>query len=259
MPFPLFAPTVFIGEPYPRENRVPLAEVDHGPFDALLAKFVDSNGRVAYADWKASDADVRALHEYLTAVGRADIDGPAPHESTLAFWINVYNALTLAGILRVYPTTSIRNHTGRVFGFNIWKNLRLHIGDRTFSLSEIEHGVLRLLSDPRVHFALVCASNSCPVLRPRAFTGDTVQHELEASAREFFARPDAVRIDSEKQVVSLSKLFKWYGPDFTSTSADLLTAIRKFLPDAARDQIDSMQTQVEFLPYDWKLNDQQGE
>src|SRR5262245_22876966 len=167
MPLPLFAPTVLLGEPCPPAARVPVAAVDHGPFDSLLAKYVDDKGRVDYARWKASGDDVRALHAYLTAAGRADIDAPAPAEAALAYWINVYNALTLAGILHVYPTTSIRNHTGRVFGFNVWKCLRLHVGGRTLSLLEIEHGVLRALNDPRVHFALVCASNSCPILRPR--------------------------------------------------------------------------------------------
>lgn len=260
MPLLLFAPTVLVGEPCPRESRVPVAAVDHSAFDALLARYVDDLGRVAYTAWKANESDVCALHSYLAALGRADSDAPAAHEAAVAFWINAYNALTLAGVLHVYPTASIRDHTSRLFGFNIWKNLRLHVGGQTLSLSEIEHGVLRMLNDPRVHFALVCASNGCPALARRAYTAETLGEQLEASAREFLRRPDVLRIDPATQVVSLSKLFKWYGTDFGSTPAEQLAALRRFLPaEVNLDQVDKEEAWVEYLPYDWKLNDQRSE
>lgn len=260
MAFPLFAPTVLLGEPCPPEARVPVVGVSHARFDALLGRYVDDGGRVAYAAWKGSAADLGELHAYLAEVGRADVTlagaTRAADPAELAYWINVYNALTLAGVLRVYPTTSVRNHTGRVFGFNMWKNLRLHVGGGTLSLSEIEHNILRGLNEPRVHFALVCGSNGCPALPRHAFTPDAVSEQLDASARAFVARPDAVRVDPVNQVVSLSKLFRWYGDDFGPTPTDWLTLLRRFLPPgAATDQLDADATRVQFLPYDWALND----
>jgi hypothetical protein len=255
MPLPLFAPTVLVGEPCPPGQRAPLAAVDHEPFGALLARFVDDRGRVAYAAWKADAAAVAALHAYLAALGRADVDAPSTREAALAFWINAYNALTLAGVLRVYPTGSIRDHTGRVFGFNIWKNLRLHAGGRTVSLAGIEHGILRGLDDPRVHFGLVCASNSCPALPRGAYTAAAVDEQLAASARAFLARPDVVRVGPDGRVEALSRLFKWYGTDFAPTTAGQLDALRPFLPaDADPDRPPA----VAYLPYDWSLNDQPG-
>lgn len=256
VPFPLFAPTRFVGAPCATADRVPLASVDHAPLGALLAKYVDANGRVDYAAWKANTGDVGALHAYLAAAGRADVDGPAPRAAALAFWVNVYNALTLAGVLDLYPLASIRDRTNRVVGFNVWKNLRLHVGGRTRSLFEIEHDVLRPLADPRVHFALVCGSNGCPALPRDAYTPDAVNEQLDGSARRFLARPDAVRIDPERREVALSKLFKWYGDDFGPTPADWLTLLRRFLPpELDVDRLDADAATVRFMPYDWSLND----
>lgn len=263
MPFPLFAPTVRLGEACPAAARVPLADVSHARLDALLSRYVDGSGKVAYAAWKASADDLQELHAYLAEVGRAAVlvpcapgterDAGAPNPAELAFWINVYNALTLAGVLRVYPTTSVRNHTGRVFGFNMWKHLRLHVAGTTLSLSDIEHTVLRALNDPRVHFALVCASGGCPVLRPRAFTPDAVAAELDESARAFLARPDAVRYEPDRRVVTLSKLFKWYGGDFGASPGEVLDALRRFLPSDALPA-EGEHVRVTYQPYNWKLN-----
>jgi hypothetical protein len=257
---PLFASVVILGEPTPPEARVPISALSHAAFDALLTRFVDERGRVAYAEWKADVAAVEALHSYLTALGRADLGVPVAQATALSFWINTYNALTLAGVLRVYPTASVRDHTGRVFGFNIWKHLRLHIGGTTLSLSEIEHGVLRALNDPRVHFALVCASNGCPALPRRAYTPSAVDEQLERSATEFLSRPDAVRFDPDRQTVSLSRLFKWYGADFAATPAEQLAALRRFRPASPEwEHLNGDEVRIEYLPYDWKLNDRSGD
>lgn len=243
MAFPLFAPTVTLGEPCPPGRRVPLADVDHTPFDSLLARFVDDRGRVNYAAWKASVEATTQLHSYLTALGRTDIDTPADTNVTLAFWINAYNALTLAGVLHLYPIRTVREHTAVVVGFNLWKNLRLHVAGKALSLSDIEHGILRAAGEPRVHFALVCGANGCPVLPRQAYSPATLDHQLDVGERAFLARPDAVTFDPERRVVRLSKLFKWYARDF----GDELERIRRSFGDGVK---------VEYQPYDWGLNGQ---
>jgi Protein of unknown function, DUF547 len=243
MAFPLFARTVLLGRPCPPERRLPLAEIDHSPFDTLLGRFVDDHGRVGYAAWKADAEATAALHSYLVALGRADADAPATRPDTLAFWINAYNALTLAGVLHVHPARTVRDHTGVVFGFNLWKNLRLHVGGKEFSLSDIEHDILRPLGDPRVHFAIVCGANGCPVLSRTAYTPSELDGQLAAGTRAFLARPDAVTFDPARRVVRVSKLFKWYADDL---GEELAAVVRSF-GDGVK---------VEYQPYDWGLNEQ---
>ncbi len=250
---------------FPQFGRVvaaaatPLACVGHAAFGALLARYVDDAGRVDYARWKASEDDTRALHAYLADLSGADVAAPAPRAAVLAFWINAYNALTLATVLHLYPTASIRDHAARVFGFNVWKDVKLHVGGRLRSLDDIEHGVLRLMGEPRIHFALVCASTGCPVLRREAYTPDRVDAELDANARAFFGRPDSLKADPDARVVSLSELLKWYGADFATAPAGQVAAVRRFFPATADwDWIDDADVRVEYLPYDWRLNDRRA-
>ncbi|MCP4172364.1 MAG: DUF547 domain-containing protein [Fuerstiella sp.] len=113
---------------------------------------------MAWRAWHSSAVDIRALDRYLST-GRAN---QTTKNGKLAFWINAYNAATIRGILREYPTTSIRNHTARLFGYNIWKQLQLYVGNKAHSLEGIEHQVLRKMNEPRIHFAIVCASIGCP-------------------------------------------------------------------------------------------------
>src|SRR5262249_37429388 len=110
---------VQVGGPCTAPDRPSLAEVDHSTWDALLQKYVDDRSLVAYARWKDNAEDLKVLDQYLTSMGCVDLGKPAPRAAQLAYWINVYNALTIRGILRDYPTTSTRNHTAKLAGNNI--------------------------------------------------------------------------------------------------------------------------------------------
>ena len=110
----------------------------------------------------------------------------AKRESQLAFWINAYNAVTIRGILREYPTTSIRSHTPRLFGYHIWKDLKLYVGGKPYSLDQIEYEVLRQMDEPRIHFATVCASISYPNLLNEAYVPGELEIQLAANAKDFF-------------------------------------------------------------------------
>ncbi len=177
---------VNVGTVSVEKDRPALTAVDHSQFDALLKKYVDDRGRVAYAKWNAAAGDVKHLDEYLALLSNVNLKEPATKEAKLAFWINAYNAVTIKGILREYPTTSIRNHTAKVLGYNIWKDLHLAVDDSTMSLDDIEHKVLRKLGEPRIHFAIVCASIGCPPLRCGAYTADKLNEQLDASAKKFW-------------------------------------------------------------------------
>lgn len=164
----------------------------------------------------------------------------------------------MKGILREYPTTSIQNHVDWLFGYNIWRDLLLVVGDQRYSLGAIEHDVLRRQSEPRIHFALVCASRGCPRLLNEAYTAPELEDQLEASTRAFFADPRKFSWTSGvPQEIQVSPILNWYADDFGPTEADRLRSIAAWLPDeAARARADAGQVRVRYLPYDWSLNDQ---
>ncbi len=246
---------VLVGRPCREPDRPSLADVDHSSYDRLLQVFVDESGLVDYSRWKASAHDLSALDEYLTRAGCVDLRKPAPSAARLAYWINLYNALTIRGILREYPTSSIRNHTSRFGGYNIWKDLLIWVDGRTLSLEEIEHTILRKMGEPRVHLALVCASRGCPPLWNRAYRAEGLDEQLTANGRRFLARPENFRADGASREVSLSQIFEWYGTDFAASSAGLLQAIAPMLPSGA-EWVTVPGVRVRYLDYDWSLNDQ---
>lgn len=259
---PLTAPAVragekvYVGRACKEPNRPAVSAVGHDAFDALLKKYVDDKGMVAYASWKASEADVKALDEYLAALGCVDLTKAATKEGQLAYWINAYNAVTIRGILREYPTTSIRNHTAKA-GYDIWKDLLLVADGRSLSLDDIEHQVLRKLGEPRIHFAIVCASIGCPPLRNRAYTADKLGDQLDATAKAFFANPKNLVLDPRARTVHISQLIEWFGKDFAATPAAQLAALRKHFPqpDGAA-WVEGAGVTVKYLDYDWGLNAQ---
>jgi hypothetical protein len=248
---------VLIGGPATAE-RVPLSQVDHQPFDALLQKYVDDNGLVAYRKWQADAGDVHALDDYLARLGATDLSPPAPRQAELAFWINAYNALTLKGILLKYPTRSIREHTPLVGGYNIWKDLLLWVDGSNYSLDNIEHDNLRKRGEPRIHFALVCAARGCPPLRNHAYTAAGLEQELTDNARTYFANPAHFRSDEAEHSVKVSQLFSWYGADFAPTPHGVIQALRPYFPRTEQSAwLGGSDVSLDFLEYDWRLNDQE--
>lgn len=237
--------------------RVSLDKVDHSLWDRLLEKYVDDNGMVDYAGWKATGADTSALKQYLETLGRGDPKTPATKAGKLAFWMNAYNALTVYGILQVYPTTSIRNHTAKLLGYNIWRDLLLSVGDKEYSLEAIEHEVLRKLGEPRIHFAIVCASIGCPRLRNGAYTSGQLEVQLADNTRNFFSRQRNLQIDLTRRQVRVSSILDWFGEDFGPTPQKALGRLAEYMPnDATRGLIGQGEFSVEYLDYDWNLNRQ---
>lgn len=237
---------------------VPLDKVDHSVWDRLLKKYVNDDGMVNYTGWKASAEDTSALKQYLAVLGRGNPQALTTKEGKLAFWINAYNALTAYGILQVYPTSSIRNHTAKLVGYNIWRDLLLPVADRKYSLEDIEHKILRKLSEPQIHFAIVCASIGCPRLRNEAYTPDRIEDRLADNTRDFFSRPEHFRADAAKRTVSVSPILEWFGEDFGSNPQARLKRLEAYLPRGGgiHELIEQGDFSVSYLDYDWNLNDQ---
>ena len=236
-----------------QEKTVSISKISHTSFDDLLNKYVDSNGDVDYTNWRKNDSET--LETYLESLARANLTKKASKNHQLAFWINAYNALTIHGILEKYPTSTIRNHTAKIFGYNIWKDLKVTVGDDAYSLDQIEHDILRKMDEPRIHFAIVCASHSCPKLLNEAFDAHKLEEQLSQNAIDFFANPENFKLTGNK--VKLSSILDWFGEDFGDNSSEVLESIVDFLPEDDASVIADAEygLKVSYLPYSWKLND----
>ena len=249
---------VIVGRSWPVAKRVPLDQVDHARWDALLRKYVDRAGYVNYTTWKTSPQDVQRLDLYLASLSQGALKRSASRNAILAFWINAYNAVTVKGILHAYPIESIQDLRSTLgFGYDIWDDLLLIVGGTKFSLNQMEHEILRKIKEPRIHFAIVCASVGCPKLRNEAYTDDKMESQLSANGKAFFKDQTKFRYDPKEGRIHVSKILKWFGKDFGPTAADQMAAIAPYLPNESTKRFArSSAARVSYLDYDWSLNDQ---
>ncbi|MEG4352056.1 DUF547 domain-containing protein [Microcoleus sp. LAD1_D3] len=231
-----------------------IGTIDLKIWDELLQRYVDDLGRVNYRRWKAEEADV--LRAWLESLADVDLADFTDADARLALWLNAYNAIAISQVLEVYPIASIRP---KVLGIPNWLSFldfftrsNSIIGGKKYSLNQIEHGILRQeFAEPRIHFALVCASVGCPLLRRGAYFPESVRTQLEADASRFIHNPDKVRYDAQKKTLYLSKIFKWYGEDFVKAAGSVAEYVGGYLgPEAAVGD----GWAIVFLPYDWNLN-----
>jgi len=172
-------------------------KIDHSDYDALLKKYVDDKGLVDYKTWKAKD--VAGLDAYLKKLADTKDEDKLSKNERLAFLINAYNAITIKSVLDRYPTDTIKD--------KIWKNQDWTVSGKKVSLDAIEHEMLRKMGEPRIHFAIVCASKGCPFLRASAFTGDKIDEQLEEQVVKAFQNPEKLKVDRAKKKVYATKLF----------------------------------------------------
>jgi hypothetical protein len=228
----------------------------HAQWSTILARWV-KHGGVDYAGLEREGQP--ALAAYLAALSGAC--GPDYERWTgaerLAFWINAYNAFTVRLILDHYPVASIRKIgwlPGAAFRTKFIPMEGLKGG--TISLDEIENGTLRsAFREPRIHFALVCASRSCPALRDEAYRGADLDSQLDDQARTFLHDPAKNRVDVGARTLYLSPIFKWFRGDFEGAAGSLPSYVARYLDDGTAHVSDFS---VEFLDYDWSLNDREG-
>lgn len=215
------------------------SKIDHSKWDALLKKHVRPDGLVNY---KGFLKDRDALTEYLTMLSKNPPEETWSTAELLAYYINTYNAYTVDLILKNYPLKSIKDLSGP------WTKEIVPIGDKTLSLGGIEHSILRKMNEPRIHFAINCASFSCPNLLNEAFTAPKIEAQLERATKAFI-NSDKNRI-SENELV-LSHIFKWYKKDFKRNGEkDLIGFINPYTDIA----IDS-NANIDFIEYNWNLNE----
>ena len=202
--------------------------------------------------------DTSQLSAYLAALGRADLQKMDRSEQ-IALYVNAYNAFTVKLITEYYPDIeSIRDIPDGIFSRKRWKHKRWRIGGRMYSLSEIEHDVLRSkFKEPRVHYALNCASISCPPLWGEPYEGEKLDEQLDAAAKAFQINPKGFRLDRAQRVVYLSRIHHWYRKDFEEAAGSVARYVAKYAPRETAEFLlaNEKDLKINYMDYDWRLND----
>ncbi len=210
---------------------------EHEIWDDLLKKYVDPSGKV---DYDGFVRDRQVLEQYLDQLSTKVPTDRASKSEQLAYWINAYNAYTVYLIVRNYPVKSILD----LYDGKPWDHKWIEIGSDSYSLNDIEHTIIRKrYADPRIHFAVNCASKSCPPLASTAFTSENYEELANRLTRQFINDPDYNRISSNN--VELSRIFEWYSSDF----GDLIAFLNRY----SQKQINTGAS-ISYLDYDWNLN-----
>jgi len=220
-------------------------KMSHERWSELLTKHVTESGKVNYEGFIK---DQIQFEEYLSQLSQSPPGTNWSDEEKIAYWINAYNAFTVKLIIDHYPLKSIKNISDGLPMINSpWDIKFFKIGKTDFDLNTIEHEILRKQFDePRIHFAINCASFSCPVLRNEAFTADRLNEQLEDQATSFINNPDKNSINSSE--TKLSKIFSWFESDFTKKES-LIDFIKKYAPTI------NQENKIEHLEYLWNLNE----
>jgi hypothetical protein len=222
-------------------------EPDWDPYAQVLSQYLHPGTnkgidlvQVDYAGLKANGL-IERLAEQLAKFDPAQLSN---RKERLAFYINAYNILAIKMVLDHWPVESIKD-VGSLFN-PVWKKPAGELGGDEVSLDEIEHAILRPLGEPRVHFAIVCASLSCPDLRQEPYTAARLESQLEDQARRFLGNESkGLRIESER--IRISKIFDWFEEDFDRLGG-AEGFIRRYRPDLPKRLVRAD------IPYDWDLN-----
>ena len=213
----------------------------HQLWDELLQKHVSNVGIVNYKSFKTDHKKLLDYIYVLSLLYKSDNFQSLSKNDKLAFWINAYNAMTVDLILRNYPVKSIKEIK------DPWKQRLWKLTDIDYNLGEIEHQILRKMNEPRIHFAIVCASVSCPKLQNKAFTASKLDEQLTNATREFLS--DTSKNSIAQNNLELSKIFQWFSKDFKQNGS-----LIHFLNQYSNIKI-SEKAKIKFKDYNWNLNE----
>jgi hypothetical protein len=231
--------------PLQENNNEP---VTHEQWSGLLGKYVSPAGKV---DYQGFIKDSLSLNAYLMVLEENAPNNNWTENEQKAYWINAYNAYTIQLIIRYYPLRSIKDIGNSIqvpFVNTPWDLKFIRIGNHTYDLNNIEHDILREnFDDPRIHFAIVCASRSCPKLLDAAYEAAKLHQQLDQQTRVFLKDESRNKISNDE--ASVSKIFDWFEDDFTRKGS-----LINFLNQYSEVRIDE-KAKISYLPYDWGLNE----
>ncbi len=237
----------------PGSDRV----VDHSAWERFLAKYLVTShpsgiNCVEYGE--VSAVDKQMLKSYLDDLQQVPVSQLNRNEQK-AYWINLYNAATLDIVLDHYPVSSITkvNLSSGLFSRGPWEAKILKIEGQEVSLNDIEHRILRpIWKDPRVHYAVNCASIGCPNLQDRAYTSKNTEVLLEKGAREYINHPRGAAFEGKKLV--LSSIYDWFQEDFGGSDQGVLRHLRRYAAPDLAGKLESFSGRIDYQ-YDWSLNE----
>jgi Protein of unknown function, DUF547 len=240
----------------PASADLPAADAAYA---TLLAKYVTPAG-VRYGAWRADGQDVKTLSEIVT-VFRATDTAPLSPAAREALYINLYNSRVLEIVLEAHPAVSIRDLSRHFNPNEIFSRNTINFAGKTISLNDLEKRLRDEFKDPRVHFAINCASRSCPPIRSEPYAADVLDMQLDDAARGFLASPGAVVLETRggKITLTVSKIFDWYADDFKSAGG-VAAFIGKYAPKGVSDAIAAAgdKIKLDYADYDWSLNGVKG-
>lgn len=227
--------------------------IDHGDWQRVLNAYLepqhDGLNRVDYAGLRRDGTD--ALDRYLDAMSRID-PTDHPRDGQMAYWINLYNALTVRRIVADWPVESILDLGDNPLSQGPWGEPAITVNGRALSLDDIEHEILRKLwREPRIHFAVNCASVGCPDLQPIAFTGANLESQLALGARNYLASPRGVL--READALRVSSLFEWYAGDFGANPRAVRQHLARYADPETALLLETYDGPVRY-DYDWTIN-----
>jgi Protein of unknown function, DUF547 len=211
---------------------------DYKNYATFLKKYVSNSGNVNYDKIKPNKAELDAIADQLSE--NRPTDKWSKNEK-MAYYINIYNVYTIKSIVDNYPVKSIKDIS------NVWDKKIIPQGKILYSLSDIENKILRKMGDPRIHFAINCASFSCPKMDNEVYTADKLDKQLEVGAKEFINDKNKNQITTSE--IKLSNIFDWYSGDFKEDSGSVIEFLNKY----SKTTIDK-KAKIKFLDYNWSLN-----
>ena len=249
------APKAELWERWAAHDPASTITIDHRPFDQFLKRVVlksaDGVNRVA---WQFVLNDRKSLDAYLAAMKAVAVSRHKRAEQ-FAYWVNLYNALTLMVVADRFPVASIRDIdiSPGFFADGPWGRKLFEVEGVAVSLDDIEHRILRpLWKDARIHYAVNCAAIGCPNLRRDAFTAANMEILLERAARDYVNHPRGVRFDGARLIVS--SLYDWYADDFGSGAEGVIEHLKRYAEAPLKARLDGV-TAIDGDAYDWALTD----
>ena len=212
-------------------------------YNRLLGKYVTSGG-VKYAEWKSNAADMQAIQAVVDGIAKENVSAMEKKQQ-LAFYINAYNAWILHEALGKYPTKSVKDAL-----FTFFTGKRITVAGQQTSFNALEKETIRSkFSEPRVHFALNCASRSCPPLSRQAFNSGNLDGQFEILAKGYVNSDKGVRYNAAAKTAELSKIFDWYKDDFKAEGGPLAFINKRRSSPIPAD------AKISYQDYDWGLNE----
>lgn len=235
---------------------------DYAAWGDLLGKFTQ-NGFMDYEGLKKAPQDLDAVLKSYQAATQDEYE-KWTRDQKISFWLNVYNYSAINLVVEHYPIQKKLGWKALAYPDNsiqqipdVWDRKAIRVLGKERSLNEIEHEILRKeLKEPRIHFALVCASLGCPVIRKEPYQGEKLNAQLDEQARTFLLDPRKARYEDATDTLHISPIFKWFQKDFEKTGG-ILAFVNNYLTQEAAYKI-SVETKIKWLDYSWSLNERKG-